>query len=214
MRDHGRWRIGALLWMMQPLYIVLEVVVGARAPAAYSFADSTISDLGDTACRMTRGLTLCSPWHQGMNVGFVYFGCTLALGALLVGMRRPPGRLMTASMIAWTISGLGSIGVGLVPVNENGSLHSLVALPVFLAQPTALLLLGLGLLRMHRTFANATLVVSAASAIGVVGFFFVVTSDGSTLLGATERLELWPGYVWVSVVAFSAIAHARRSPVS
>ena len=149
-----------------------------------------------------------------MNVGFVYFGCTLALGALLLGLRRPPGRLLTASMIVWAISGLGSIGVGLVPVNENGSLHSLVALPVFLAQPTALLLLGFGLMRLHPTFARATVAVSAASAIGVTGFFVLATSDTSTQLGATERLALWPGYVWVSVVAVSAVVQLRGRPIS
>lgn len=150
---------------------------------------------------MVRGDVLCSPWHDVMNVGFIWFGVTLALGALLLGSRILPGRIGAAAVAVWCVSGLGSIGVGLVPVNENGSLHGLVALPVFLAQPTALLLAGLSLRALRPTLARATLGVAALSAVGVIGFAAILMVDGSAALGALERLALWPGYIWVGVIA-------------
>ncbi|WP_188110614.1 DUF998 domain-containing protein [Aeromicrobium ginsengisoli] len=193
--------LGRAAWTLQPLYVVTEVVVGLQASRDYGFTDSTISDLGNTSCRTVRGDVLCSPWHTAMNIGFIWFGVTLALGALLLGSRTLPGRTGTAAVVVWCVSGLGSVGVGLVPVNEHGGLHGLVALPVFLAQPTALLLTAFSLWAMRPRLARATLVVAALSAVGVVGFAALLAGDGSTALGALERLALWPGYVWVGVVA-------------
>ncbi|MET1036687.1 MAG: DUF998 domain-containing protein [Aeromicrobium sp.] len=189
--------------MLQPLYIVVEVVVGLRASADYSFAGSTVSDLGNTACRQVRGDVLCSPWHAGMNAAFLWFGCTLALGALLWGSRHLTGRLGHVSVALWCVSGLGSIGVGIFPVNEQPGMHGLVALPIFVAQPLALLLMGLSLRADRPTWGQATLVVAVASAIGSVGFGVLVGSD-SSLIGAFERLALWPGYVWVSAVVLGS----------
>ena len=40
----------------------------------------------------------------------------------------------------WVVAGLASVGVGLLPVDAHPIAHSLVALPVFVAQPLALLL--------------------------------------------------------------------------
>ncbi|WP_255355476.1 DUF998 domain-containing protein [Aeromicrobium sp. Root236] len=183
------------------MYVVTEVVVGLRASNDYRFADSTISDLGNTSCRTVRGDVLCSPWHAAMNAGFVWFGITLALGALLLGSRVLPGRTGAAAVLVWCVSGLGSVGVGLVPVNEHGALHGLVALPVFLAQPTALLLTALSLRGTRPGLARGTLAVAALSAVGAAGFGALLAGDGSTALGGFERLALWPGYVWVAVIA-------------
>ena len=193
--------LGRAAWALQPLYVVLEVVIGLHASRDYTFRDSTISDLGNTSCRTIRGDLLCSPWHTSMNVGFIWFGVTLAVGALLFGSRVLRGREGTAAVAVWCVSGLGSIGVGLVPVNEHGSLHGLVALPIYLAQPVALLLMALSLWAARPALARATLVAAALSAAGVIGFATLLAIDGSAGLGAFERLAVWPGYLWVGVVA-------------
>nr|WP_256372173.1 DUF998 domain-containing protein [Aeromicrobium sp. A1-2] len=189
----------------------MEIVVGLQASADYRFASSTISDLGNTSCRAVRGDVLCSPWHGLMNVGFAYFGCTLAIGALLLGRRVLPGRAGMAAVALWCVSGLGSIGVGLVPVNEDGGLHGMVALPVFLAQPTALLLTGVSLWATRRSLARATLAVASLSAIGVLGFAALLSVGGDAGVGGFERLALWPGYAWVSAVALTSMASRTRS---
>jgi hypothetical membrane protein len=203
--------LGAVLWTLQPLYIVAEVLIGLRASADYTFAGSTISDLGDTACRPVRGDLLCSPWHAGMNATFIWFGCTLALGALLFGARHLPGRAGTASVVLWCVSGLGSVGVGLFPVNEDPTVHGIVALPIFAAQPVALLLMAVSLRASRPRLARVTVVAAAASAVGSIGFGVLVGTDAGTI-GAFERLALWPGYAWVSVIALSSVVgrHAEN----
>ena len=185
------------------------MIVGLRASADYSFAGSTVSDLGNTACRQVRGDVLCSPWHVGMNAAFIWFGCTLIAGALLLGRRHLPGRLGTASVALWCVSGAGSIGVGLFPVNAEPGVHGLVALPIFVAQPLAVLLAGLALRATRPRLARSAYVVAALSAVGAIGFGTVVGTDASTI-GALERLALWPGYVWVSVVAASVALSVVR----
>ncbi|MFC3950904.1 DUF998 domain-containing protein [Aeromicrobium fastidiosum] len=189
--------------------MLTEVIVGLRASADYSFAGSTVSDLGNTACRQVRGDVLCSPWHAGMNVAFIWFGCTLIAGALMLGLRHLPGRLGTASVAMWCVSGAGSIGVGLFPVNAEPGVHGVVALPIFVAQPLAVLLGGLALRATRPGLARSAYVVTALSAVGAIGFGAVVGSDAATI-GALERLALWPGYVWVSVVAVSVAVSVVR----
>lgn len=176
--------------------------MGLRASADYSFGASTVSDLGDTACRQVRGDVLCSPWHAGMNLAFVWFGCTLVVGALLLGARLLPGRSGKVAVVAWCVSGLGSIGVGLFPVNEDPAMHGVVAWPIFVAQPLAIALVGVSLRSRHPRLSLVSYVVAAASVVGAVGFGLLV-GDDSGPIGAVERLALWPGYLWVSVVALT-----------
>jgi len=201
--------VGVVLWTLQPLYVLTEVLIGLHASADYSFAHSTVSDLGDTACRQVRGDLLCSPWHAGMNAAFIWFGCTLALGAILfggryLGGRYVAGRVGVAAAVLWCISGLGSVGVGLFPVNEDPSIHGFVALPIFVAQPAALLLTAWGMRVATPRLAATTAAVALASAVGSIGFGLLVGRDVA-LVGAFERLALWPGYLWVSVIAISSV---------
>lgn len=181
-------------------------MVSRHTSTDYSLADSTISDLGNTACRAIRGDVLCSDWHAGMNIAFVWFGLTLLLGAVLLGTRALPGRLGRAAVVLWCVAGLGTIGVGLAPVNEDGSLHGLVALPIFFAQPLALVLMGLSL------HSRSTVLVGVVSALGAAGFAALVLNDATSYVGAFERLALWPGHVWVAVIALAVAGHASPDP--
>lgn len=185
--------------------------MGLQASADYSFAGSTVSDLGNTSCRQVRGDVLCSPWHAGMNTAFLWFGTTLALGALLGGSRHLPGRTGRAAVVMWCVSGIGSIGVGLFPVNEDPTIHGLVALPIFVAQPAALLLMGLSLQSSRPRLSAGAFAVAALSLVGAAGFGLLVGGD-SGAIGAFERLALWPGYVWVSVVAVTSIVQRDTVP--
>lgn len=199
--------VPATTWALQGLYVVAEVVVGLRASGGYSFVDHTISDLGATTCRtLEGGARVCSPWHVAMNVAFVAFGVSLALGAWLLRRARPPGRLATASLVLWIVAGAGSVAVGLIPVDRHPDLHGAVAVWVFVAQPLALLLLGLALRAAHPRLGWGTVAVGVVSALGSLGFLILLHDDSGA--GALERLALWPGYLWVSVLAW--VAHGRR----
>lgn len=206
-----RW-FPATTWALQGLYVVAEVVVGLKASPGYSFRDHTISELGSTSCRVLDGGTVpvCSPWHTGMNVAFVLFGISLALGAWLLRRSRPPGRLATASLALWILAGVSSVAVGLTPIDLRPGLHTAVAVWVFAAQPLALLLLGLGLRPVHPRFGTATVGVGVLSLVGAIGFLLLLHSETGS--GAFERLALWPGYLWVTAIAWSAGRH--RLPVA
>lgn len=206
-----RLKAGPSPWLLQWLYVVAEVVIGLKASANYSFVDHTVSELGSTSCRLVDGTAgeICSPWHTAMGITFVYFGCSLALGAVVLRRARPPGSLATASLALWIVSGLSSIAVGLVPVNLHPGLHAAVAIWVFAAQPLALILLGLSLIPEHRRMAQVTVTVGAISAVGSIGFLVLLGSHTGS--GAFERLALWPGYLWVSVLAF-AVWRRRDAP--
>jgi hypothetical membrane protein len=136
-------RAGALMWVVQPLYIVCELVAAAAATAPYSLVDNTISDLGATTCTTIAypygDVAVCSPLNLVVNGAFVVFGVLMALGALLLRSWLPQGAAATTAVVLWVITGLSSIATGLVPLDRNLDLHSLVALPALVAQPLALL---------------------------------------------------------------------------
>ncbi|KRB78377.1 hypothetical protein ASE01_03630 [Nocardioides sp. Root190] len=193
--------IPATTWALQASYVVAEIVIGLRASGGYSFVDHTISELGSTTCRaVDGGAVLCSPWHGAMNAVFVVFGVSLALGAWQLRRVRPPGRAATASLVLWILAGVSSVAVGLTPLDRHPDLHAAVAVWVFGAQPLALVLLGLGLRAAYPRFGGTTVAVGALSLVGSVGFLLLLHSDSGS--GAFERLALWPGYVWVCVIAW------------
>ncbi|MCW2831692.1 MAG: hypothetical protein JWP31_2384, partial [Aeromicrobium sp.] len=50
---------------------------------------------------------------------------------------------------------------------------------------------------------RSTIAVAAISALGVIGFAATLLTDATAWVGAVERLSLWPGYVWVAVIALA-----------
>jgi hypothetical membrane protein len=196
----------ATTWALQASYVVAEVAVGLRASGGYSFVDHTVSDLGATTCRPLEGgsgatLVVCSPWHTAMNVAFVLFGLSLALGAWQLRRLWATGRLGDASVALWVLAGASSVAVGLTPIDVQPDLHAAVAVGVFVAQPLALVLLGLALHPTRPGLGRASVAVGALSAVGSIGFLLLLHADDGA--GAFERLALWPGYLWVCVLAWS-----------
>ena len=185
----GRWvRWGAALWLVRPAYVLSEVVVAAATTGGYSFVDDTVSDLGALGCDPA----YCSPRHAVMNASFIGFGILLALGALMLAPRI--GRVASALLV---VAGLSSIGVGLAPVDQDSGLHTLVATPLFVVQPVALLVLA-RVLCARRGLSRLLAVIGAVTAAGAVGF---IVADGAPGSGALERLALWPVLVALAAVA-------------
>lgn len=185
-----RTTAGVVLWLLRPAYVATEVIVAAATTGGYRFVDDTVSDLGAVGCDPS----YCSPRHEVMNASFVGFGVLLAVGALLLAPRI--GRVATALLV---VAGLSSVGVGLAPVDQDAGLHTLVATPLFVAQPVALLVLA-WVLRGRRGLAVGLLVTAVVVASGAVGFLAL---DGAPGTGALERLALWPVLGALAVVAIT-----------
>lgn len=195
--DVERRRVcGAVLLLLRPAYVVLELVVAAATTGDYRLGRDTVSDLGALTCDPR----FCSPWHDLMNATFVGTGLLLALGALLLAPRL--GSVATALLV---VAGLSSVATGLAPVDQDAGLHFLAASPLFVAQPAALLLLGIRLRRPHPRLAPALLVTGVVTAGAAAAFVL-----GAPAAGAFERVALWPVIGALAAVAW-VLGITRRS---
>ncbi|MER7169696.1 DUF998 domain-containing protein, partial [Micromonospora sp. NPDC000207] len=112
-------RLGVVAWLVQPLYLVAEIVTATAVGVPYSFVDNTISDLGASACTTVAypfgDVAVCSPWHLVLNTAFVVTGVLMVVGALLV--RHPVAGGWVRWL--WVVAGLSSVGTGLVPLDRD-----------------------------------------------------------------------------------------------
>lgn len=203
--------VGALMWAVQPLYIVAELLTATAVATSYSLIDNTISDLGATSCTSIGysfgQVAVCSPRHMLLNVSFIVFGLLLAAGALLL-RGWLGGRLASGTSVAlWVLAGLSSIATGLIPLDQDLELHAAVSLPVFLAQPLALLATAVAL-RHRLVLACSALAIGVVSLMGAV--LYLARVDSAELGGLFERLALWPSYLWLPVLAVVIFRDSRR----
>ncbi|QSF59073.1 DUF998 domain-containing protein [Nocardioides sp. zg-1228] len=190
--------------------MVCELIAAAAATAPYSLLDNTISDLGATTCTTIAypygDVPVCSPLHPLVNGAFIVFGLLLAIGAVLLRGWLPKGAAATTSVGLWVITGLSSVATGLVPLDQDLDLHSLVALPAFVAQSLALLVIAY-VLRHRRGVSGSALVAGAVSLVGLVAF--LARTGSAELGGLFERLAFWPGYLWLPVLAVVVLCERR-----
>lgn len=200
-----RHRLGAIMWGLRPVYLVIEVAVAAWSTARYSFVDNTISDLGAAECTSIRRfgdpVPVCSPGHDLMNVAFIVSGALMAVGAVLLYGRFGRGWLPALLAMLLVMSGLSSIATGLTPLDLYPDGHVLAATPLFVAQPIALVLLG-WLVRGERR--RTGLALMATGVLCGVGAALFIGVDQA--IGITERIALWP--------VFLALVVAARTPRS
>lgn len=199
---------------MQPVYLLVELLVAAAASASYSLRDDTISALGMLTCapgHAGAAVDVCSSGHVALNAAFVVFGLLRAAGAVLLRPRLGAGGWALAAVWLWVVSACFAAAVGLVPVDQLPGWHAVVAVPVFVLQPLAVLVTAETLRRsraVSRGVARSGIVlggimVAAAAAFGL-------RLGDPTWVGALERLALWPTYPWLAVVAWALLV-ARRS---
>lgn len=193
----ARW--GALALLVRPAYIATEFVVAAATTGGYSFVSDSVSRLGEIGC----SAAYCSPRHELMNGSFMGFGALLVVGAVLLSPLLGPW--VTALLV---VSGLSSVATGLVPLDQDATLHVIAAAPLFAAQPIALIVLGSRFLDDGPRPARALLAAGVLTGTAAVAFVF--SGDGPAS-GVLERLALWP--VLVGLAAFAAtrpLPHAPR----
>ena len=193
-------QLGAIAFLLRPTYIATEYVTAAATTGGYSFVSDSVSKLGEIGC--SEGY--CSPRHEVMNGSFMGYGVLLAGGALLLA--RPLGPWVTGLLV---VSGVSSYATGLAPLDQDAALHAMVATPLFVAQPVALLVLGHRLREVRPRLARGLLVTGLVTAAAAVGF---IVSGDDRAGGALERLALWP--VLFGLGAFAWTQRPRRRPVS
>jgi hypothetical membrane protein len=201
-------RLGALLLLVRPLYVLSEVIVAA-AVGGYSFLDDTVSALGVVGCPVAATVAPgCSPRHAVMNASFVGYGVLLAVGALLLARRWGTSRSGSLAVALLVVGGLGSVATGLAPLDQGSGTHLLAALPVFVAQPAGLLLLAVHLRGIHPGLALGVGAAGVLCVAGAIGFGLLL--DAERWSGLAERAALWP--VLVAVAAAAAVELRRPAP--
>lgn len=108
--------------------------------------------------------------------------------------------------MVWVVAGLTSVGTGLVRLDQDLELHTLVTLPILVTQPLALITVGLAL-RTRHLLAWST---STAGIVSLAGSGAFLALESADLGGLFERMVLWPAVLWAPVVAV-AVMRARRS---
>ena len=191
-------RLGALVFLLRPTYIATEVVTAAATKGGYSFVSDSVSRLGEVGC----SAAYCSPRHEVMNGSFMAYGVALAAGALLLA--RPLGPWVTGLLV---VSGVSSYATGLAPLDQDATLHAIAATPLFVAQPVALLLLGVRVRRQSPHLGAALLATGAVTAAAAVGF--VLSGEGRAA-GALERAALWPVLLGLAAYAWQHRPRRRR----
>jgi hypothetical membrane protein len=187
---------GAIALILRPAYIAAELLVAAATAGGYSLVSDSVSRLGELTCSEA----YCSPRHAVMNGSFLGFGALLTAGAVLLA--RPLGPWATGLL---AISGVSSMATGLAPLDQDATLHAIAATPLFVAQPLALVVLGLRIRGSQPLLGRALLATGAVTSVAAVGF---VTSGEGAASGALERLALWP--VLIGLAAFAWPWRPRR----
>ncbi|MGB3828074.1 MAG: DUF998 domain-containing protein [Ornithinimicrobium sp.] len=181
-------------WLMQPGYIAAEVAIGVGLGVAYSFRDDTISALGTGCSALVLQGCAGQPW--AMNAVFIGFGAFQAIGAWHLLRHRTSRRHRVVGGL-WAVAGSFSILVGFFPVDSHPVVHTIVAAPVFLAQPLAILLHAR--LVPPSTTRRAGLVLGAIAVAGAASFGTLLGSEHWG--GLAERAAIWPAKIWLALAA-------------
>lgn len=204
-----RYRIGAMALIASALVLVVQLVVALRWPGGYSITQNAISDLGVTVCGAfsEQGLLIrdvCSPWHQLFNVGMIFSGLAILVGAVLLysWWDQRSGRL---GIIFLAMSGAFISAVGFAPWDLFPDIHDFTASAQAITQWIAMALIAIAAGR--GTLRTVTIITLAISLLGFL--LFVLALDGITTpflgFGGVERLSfdvltLWVPFLGVAVL--------------
>lgn len=202
-------RIGAVAWLLVPLYLVAEfVAIGAvwsTGPAPHDPLRNVISDLGAAGCTTIPypygDVPVCSPASGLLNAAFIVTGLLMVLGAVCTARALRPGRAHTVGVALWVLVGLACMGSA-VPLDVDLSLHTLLSLPMVLQGP-AVWFTASGLRdRMPRLAAVGRVVAVVAV---VASLTMLAVSVSGWFIGLWQRLSVWPGYLWLGAVGWSLL---------
>ncbi|MEP6787770.1 MAG: DUF998 domain-containing protein [Acidobacteriota bacterium] len=136
---------GGLVWMCAIQFFVAQVVAQVAWSTPFSLATNFISDLGNTACAnypLGGSVYVCSPMHAVMNMSFSLQGVIILVGLLLIHPLMTKSAAKIVTVILFVLTGLGMLGVGIFPENENNTWHVYSAAVQFVTGNVALIIVG------------------------------------------------------------------------
>lgn len=203
--------IGGLLWASSVQYFIVQLIVISAWTVPHSFANNFISDLGNTECGMYAGLPVCSPLWPLMNLSFVVFGSTMALGALLLRKHFKITRVSAVAFGLMVLSGIGTIMVGMFPENTINSLHMIGAFFGLGVGNLSVLLLGVSLSQLPKWLRAYTVLLGLLSLTAFA--LFVAGIHLGIGRGGMERLISYPFTVWMTLFGlYVAGLQQRKRP--
>lgn len=206
---------GAIAWIAKLEFFAAEYIAAAAWPG-YSFRDNTISLLGTHSCEPApsapllsdAGIAMCSPRYWALNGGLILAGILTIVGALLTRGAWPPTRTVSIALGLIVIAGIGTIGVGVWPVDGNEFLHIASTLTTFVPGSVGVVLLGATVIPQHWWFGIVTVLFGAVS-LGALALF-----GGHIYLGlghgGMERVAGYASTLWYVVAGAFVLRSARH----
>lgn len=199
--------LGAWLWISSVQYFIVQLIVISAWTVPYSFANNYISDLGNTDCGTYDGLMVCSPLWPLMNVSFVVFGVTMAVGTQLLRSVFVRSRLSTIAFLLMILSGIGTVMVGLFPENTVSGAHTIGAFLGLGVGNLSALLLGVSLSSLPKSVRTYTMISGIVSIAAFILFIYDVYLGLGR--GGMERLISYPFTVWMIIFGITMLFTPR-----
>lgn len=201
--------IGPAFWILSVQYFVVQLIVIAAWPVPHSWKNNFISDLGNTVCGPYSGLYVCSPLHPLMNLSFIIFGITMAIGSLLIYTEFKRTNWTLIGFVLMSLSGFGTVLVGLFSENTIASMHMIGAFLALGIGNVSILVLACSL----RGVRKAVRIYSAMTAIICLTAFVLFILDIYLGIGrgGMERLVSYPFTVWMILFGLYMTAVRMRT---
>ncbi len=188
--------VGPTFWIVSVQYYLTQIIVALAWSTHYSWAQNTISDLGNTSCNTYAYRMVCSPLHGLMNASFITLGITMIGGSTLIYREFKKSTLSGIGFSFMGLSGIGTLLVGIFPENSINILHILGASAVFLIGNLGIALLG-KTLDIPKSLRYYTLLSGLVALIA--SLLFVCHLYLGLGIGGMERLATYPQTMWLIV---------------
>lgn len=204
-------KIGALLWISSVQYFIVQIVVIAAWPVPHSLANNFISDLGNTECGTYAGLAVCSPLHPLMNLSFILFGISMAVGAVLLWKTTADTGVSKLALVLMALAGIGTVMVGVFPENTVSVAHTTGAALSLGIGNLSVLMMGISMPWLGRAMRGYT-IASGVFSLCMFGLF-IFGLYGVLGRGGIERLISYPFTIWMiafGVYVLLCIRHQKH----
>lgn len=182
--------------------MLIEWIAAGLSSAPYSLLHQAASDLAAVGCgpldQYEPPREVCSPAHGWVNGVWVVSGVLIAVTVLLVRHHIVGGRsrgLAVTGVALLAAGGMFQAAVGLVPLDVDLALHTVLALIGFVAQNLGMIVAGVSLRHRHRALGVAGIVGGAIGLASMV--LFVAPTAWGLPFGLVERVAMYPYPLWL-----------------